>query len=191
MGANGHLLGVGPMKLKLSSAGSVLCAWNEAEESLLSYSSPRSYNKHHQQFTHAESCNCSNDHSSHPPIPYAEKPTSPCNPFLITDTSALQHTGATATHAEANILINFKGYMDDSLTPTASPPPSAVQGHQPTTAGIHDKYDLGRQKFTILFRWVIKTDITSQLGCTPQPNPLCRRYVSSHACLDLLLSVMT
>lgn len=36
---------------------------------------------------------------------HMRKNMSPFNPFLITDTSALQHTGATATHAETSLLI--------------------------------------------------------------------------------------
>lgn len=62
-----------------------------------------SYNKHRQQFTHTESCNCVQT-AIHATL-HRKKTTSPSNPFLMTDTSALQHTGATATHAETSLLI--------------------------------------------------------------------------------------
>ena len=54
-------------------------------------------------------------------------------------------------HPCRNILTNFKlGYVGDGLTPTASPPPSAAEGHQPITAGICAKYGMGRQKIILL-----------------------------------------
>lgn len=64
-----------------------------------------SYNKHRQQFTHTESCNCVQMTIHLTLLLHRRKNTSPSNPYLITDTSALQHTGATATYAETSLLI--------------------------------------------------------------------------------------
>lgn len=50
-----------------------------------------------------------------------------------------------------SVLANFKpGYVGDGLTPTASPPPPAAEGHQPTTTGISAKDDKDRQKMSLL-----------------------------------------
>lgn len=46
-------------------------------------------------------------------------------------------------HPCRNILADFKlDYVSDSLIPTASPFPSAAEGHLPTTDGIGAKYDI-------------------------------------------------
>lgn len=92
-------------------------AWKETEESLLWYFSPgvMSYNKHHQQFTHTESCNSVQTTIYLTLLHHRRRNTSLSNPFMITDTSALQHTGATANPCR-NIPTDLKlGYVGDSL----------------------------------------------------------------------------
>lgn len=92
-------------------------------------------------------------------------------------------------HPCRNILTDFKlDYVSDSLIPTASPFPSAAEGHLPTTDGIGAKYDT----------WMNDTDcyhISAGVLSPTKLKTLCigmLHFVAFHCMpyLDLLLSVM-